>query len=173
MIEAVYDWAILLNPYLQWAIVFAVGLGLIADHGGTRRIGLVVGAVTLFFVIAPLTPDWPQQRLTWLTVINLLAAVPLLIHPVTARQQGIAATYLGLGAIHCIFAAFASADPLAVTANWLVSRTVDAVQAGLLLWWSWPNARERLSGLYHQGIARMFHSGLSEISHPSSFRSPD
>lgn len=168
MLQAVYEWAVMLNPYLQWAIVLAVGLGIIADHGGTRRIGLVVGAVTLFFIVAPLASNWLNQRLIWLTFVNLIAAVPLLVHPVTSRQQGIAASFLGLGVVHCTFAVLSIDDPMAVTANWLASRSVDAVQAGLLIWWSWPNARERLSSLYHQGLARMFHGGLSEVSRTSA-----
>ena len=173
MVQAAYDWAVMLNPVLQWAIVLAVALGVIADHGGTRRIGVVVGAVTLFFVLAPLVAGWVNQRMIWLTVVNLAAAIPLLVHPVTSRQQGIAATYLGLGVMHCIFAALSVADPLVVTANWLASRLVDGVQASLLLWWSWPSARERLSSSYHQGLAALLHGGLSKVSDTPSIRAPD
>jgi hypothetical protein len=173
MMQAAYDLAILLNPWVQILIGVAVIAGLIADHGGTRRIGLVVAAVTLFFTLAPMSPQWPEQRMIWLTAINLLAAVPLLVHPVTSRQQGIAASYLGLGLMHCIFAVLSVGDPLAVTANWLASRLVDAVQAGLLLWWSWPNARERLSGLYHKGASSVLHRDLPKVSGTPPFRAPD
>lgn len=171
--QAVYDLAILINPWVQCFIGVAIIAGLIADHGGTRRIGLVVAAVTLFFTFAPLIPGWLGERFLWLAIGNAAAAAPLLVHPITSRQQGIAATFLGLGVIHCVFYVLSVTDPMAVTANWLVSRLVDVVQAGLLLWWSWPNARERLSGLYHKGASGMFHSRLPSVSGTPSVRAPD
>lgn len=154
MLDLIYYWAAQADPYAQWAIVLAVGAGVLANHGGTRRIGLVVGGVTLFFMAASQVPDWPNQRMIWLTAVNLLAAVPLLIHPVTSRQQGIAATFLGLGVMHCAFAIWGTADVDVLKVNWLLSRLIDVIQAGLLMWWSWPHARERINGGLHQGFAR-------------------
>ena len=156
MLDLIYYWAAMLNPYTQWAIVFAVTLGVIGNHGGTRRIGAVVGAVTAIFAVASLvTPDWAHQRLIWLAAVNALAAAPLLIHPITSRQQGIAATFLGLGVMHCTFAVLGSTDPDALKVNWLISRLVDLVQAGLLVWWSWPHARERTYGFLREVAARL------------------
>lgn len=153
-LDVVYGWAVTFNPWLQWFIAFAVGLGVIASHGGTRRIAIVIGIVTaILMVAAALIPGWAHQRMIWLTAANALAAIPLLVHPVTVRQQIVAATFLGLGVTHCIFAWVGVADIDVLKINWLISRLVDLVQAGLLTWWSWPHARERTYGFFHQAAS--------------------
>lgn len=174
MLDTVYAWAVILNPWLQGFIALAVGLGLIAQHGGTRRIAIVIGIVTaILFVAAYLIPGWAHQRMIWLTAVNALAAAPLLVHPVTVRQQIVAATFLGLGVTHCIFAWAGVADANVLKINWLISRLVDLVQASLLTWWSWPHARERTYGLAHQVAAYVAARRHSVASRTSSIQASD
>lgn len=175
MLDLIYYWAVQANPAVQWAIALAATLGLIANHGGTRRIAIVIGIVTLIFSLWAYVPGWEYQRLIWLTAVNALAAAPLLVHPITARQQVIAATFLGLGAVHFVFAVTSGPvpDPDMLKVNWLVSRLVDAVQAGLLLWWSWPHARERTHGLARQILARLSARRNALASAAPPVRAPD
>ena len=174
MLDLIYYWAATSNPYLQWVVVLGVTLGVVGDHGGTRRIGVVIGVVTAIFALASLTiSGWEYQRLIWLTTVNMLAAAPLLIHPITSRQQGIAATFLGLGLVHFAFAALGSSDPDVLKINWLISRLVDLIQAGLLIWWSWPHARERTYGFVRQVAAWLTGGSNALASTPPSVRAPD
>ncbi len=174
MLDLIYYWAALLNPWLQWLIAFAVGLGIIARHGGTQRIAIVIGIVTVILMVAAaLVPGWSQQRMIWLTAVNALAAIPLLVHPRTVRQQIVAATFLGLGVTHCIFAWTGVADTDVLKINWLISRLVDLVQAGLLTWWSWPHARERTYGFAHQVASYVSRRRHPVAPHTSSIQAPD
>lgn len=144
MLASIYGWALAAYPLLIWLTALACWAGAIANIGGTRRIALVIAGATVI-VAALALAGWPVlPRLFALTVVNALAAVPLLIHPVTSRQQFIAATYLAQAVMHCVFAVSASMvgalPPSAVTVNWALGSAVDAAQAVLLLWWSGGHA---------------------------------
>lgn len=145
-------------PWLTLMMALACLVGAVHNAGGTRRIAMVVaGAAIIAAVLGAL--DWPvMPRLFALTIINGLAAVPLLFHPVTARQQVIAALFAGLMVMHCTFAVAGEAmGPLpgaALFVNWAMSSAIDAVMSALLLWWSGGHAvRVAVDWLHRAGAA--------------------
>lgn len=156
MLAQFYDAALVVYPVLGIAIFIAALVGWLVNTNGSRRVAVVILSVHLLLGMMSNLPGWGEGRLVWLTVINMLAAIPLLIRPVLRVQKVIAALFLTSGVMHCLFAISAT-SPLRLTVNWFMSVGIDAAMAAILIGWSGGHLGKAI-------VDRLRHRG----DHPSS-----